>query len=228
MTILAKDHHLSQWWKNVPLIIHAVSVRDVFTFHRCSRIHIIYPNQNNSTERHPTLAQWSFCSNIVFIAHILSAMKVSSYCLYVSYYMPFKVVVWNILCNNTPLCCRVTCGCVIPWNYAGHWIGAKLYFWKSKIFYGTMWAILLIIAWASCQIRKIASVHAPGMPGTFSPPSQASNPDMHHGTCVTHVPWCMPGSQTSGFLWSQRWGKTSQVWDDILTPTIFWPRVKIS
>ena len=27
---------------------------------------------------------------------------------------------------------------------------------------------------------------------------------MHHGTCVTHVPWCMPGSLTSGFLWS-RW-----------------------
>ena len=21
-----------------------------------------------------------------------------------------------------------------------------------------------------------------------------SDPDMHHGTCVTHVPWCMPGS----------------------------------
>ena len=27
-----------------------------------------------------------------------------------------------------------------------------------------------IDAWASCQIRKIASAHAPGMPGTFSPP----------------------------------------------------------
>ena len=22
----------------------------------------------------------------------------------------------------------------------------------------------------------------------------ASDPDMHHGTCVTHVPWCMSGS----------------------------------
>ena len=26
----------------------------------------------------------------------------------------------------------------------------------------------------------------------------------HHGTCVTHVPWCIPGSLTSCFLWS-RW-----------------------
>ena len=25
---------------------------------------------------------------------------------------------------------------------------------------------------------------------------------MHHGTCVTHVPCCMPGSLTSGFFWS--------------------------
>ena len=25
-----------------------------------------------------------------------------------------------------------------------------------------------------------------------------SDPSMHHGTCVTHVPWCMPGSLTRG------------------------------
>ena len=28
--------------------------------------------------------------------------------------------------------------------------------------------------------------------------------------CVTHVPWCMPGSLTSGFLWSQWREKRSQ------------------
>ena len=32
-------------------------------------------------------------------------------------------------------------------------------------------------------------------------------PDMHHGTCVTHVSWFMPGSLTSGFLWNRWWGK---------------------
>ena len=31
---------------------------------------------------------------------------------------------------------------------------------------------------------------------------------MHYGTCVTHVPWCMPGSLTSGFLWNWRRGET--------------------
>ena len=50
--------------------------------------------------------------------------------------------------------------------------------------------------------------HAPGMPGKFSPPPRFSDPDMHHGTCVTHVPWCMSGTLTSSFLWSRPRGKT--------------------
>ena len=46
--------------------------------------------------------------------------------------------------------------------------------------------------------------HAPEMPGTFSPPPRVSDPDMHHGTWVTHVPWRMPGLLTTGFPWG-RW-----------------------
>ena len=57
---------------------------------------------------------------------------------------------------------------------------------------------------------KLQFAHAPGMPGTFSPPPRVSHPDMHHGTCVTHIPWCMPGSLTSGFLWSRWQGKCSR------------------
>ena len=38
-----------------------------------------------------------------------------------------------------------------------------------------------------------------GNGGNVFPAIGASYPDMHHGTCVTHVPWCMPGSLTSGF-----------------------------
>ena len=45
--------------------------------------------------------------------------------------------------------------------------------------------------YASYQIRKIAIAHALGMLGTFSPPPRISDPDMHHGTCVTRVPWWM-------------------------------------
>ena len=35
---------------------------------------------------------------------------------------------------------------------------------------------------------KLRVAHAPGMSGTFYPPLRVSDPDMHHGTCVTHVP----------------------------------------
>ena len=50
---------------------------------------------------------------------------------------------------------------------------------------------------------KVRVAQLPGMPGLFSPPPRVSEPDMHHaGTCVTHVPWCMPESLTSGFHWS--------------------------
>ena len=43
--------------------------------------------------------------------------------------------------------------------------------------------------------------HAPGMPGTFSrhrlqSKPLFSDPGMHHGTWVTHVPWCMSRSLT--------------------------------
>ena len=64
--------------------------------------------------------------------------------------------------------------------------------------------------WASYKIRKIAGCVGAGMPGTFSPPPRLSDTDMHHDTCVTHVPWCMPGSLTSVFLWSQWRGKRSR------------------
>ena len=74
--------------------------------------------------------------------------------------------------------------------------------------------------WASCQIRKIAGAHASGMLGTFSPSPQVNDPDLHHGTCVTHVPWCMPGSLTSGFLWHRRRGKTFPVFPAHAQPAI--------
>ena len=57
---------------------------------------------------------------------------------------------------------------------------------------------------------KLRVAHAPGLPGTVSPVSQVSDPEMHHGTCMTQVPWCMPGSLTSGFFGSRWRGKHSR------------------
>ena len=58
--------------------------------------------------------------------------------------------------------------------------------------------------WASYQIRKIAGCACAGNAGNVFPRRRlqrkplVSDPDMHHGTCVTHVPWCMSGSLTRG------------------------------
>ena len=59
-------------------------------------------------------------------------------------------------------------------------------------------------AWASYQIRKIAGCACAGNAGNvfscrrFLRKPLVSDPGMHHGTCVTHVPWCMSGSLTCG------------------------------
>ena len=49
---------------------------------------------------------------------------------------------------------------------------------------------------------QLRVAHAPGMLRNVFPCHRLqrkpliSNPGMHHGTCVTHVPWCMSGSLT--------------------------------
>ena len=58
--------------------------------------------------------------------------------------------------------------------------------------------------WASYQIRKIAVCACAGNAGNVFPRRRlhrkplVSDPGMHHGTCVTHVPWCMSASLTRG------------------------------
>ena len=55
--------------------------------------------------------------------------------------------------------------------------------------------------WASCQIRKTVGCACAGNAGRFSRRRLqrkllVSDLGMHHGTCSTHVPWCMPKSLT--------------------------------
>ena len=61
-----------------------------------------------------------------------------------------------------------------------------------------------VVPWASCQIRKNTGCACAGNAGNVFPRRRFqrkllySDPGMHHGTCVTHVPWCMSGSLTCG------------------------------
>ena len=57
---------------------------------------------------------------------------------------------------------------------------------------------------------KLRVAHAPGMSGTFSQPPRVSDPNMNRGTCLTHVPWCMPGALTGRFFGSRWRGKRSR------------------
>ena len=72
------------------------------------------------------------------------------------------------------------------------------------------WIVFLLYNGTLARCVKFRVAHAPGIPGTFSPPPRVSDPDMHHSTCATHVPWCMPGSLASGFPWSRWRGKRSR------------------
>ena len=58
--------------------------------------------------------------------------------------------------------------------------------------------------------KQLGVVHAPGIVGPFSPPARVSDPVIQHGTCVTHVPWCMPGSLINAFLLKSVVGKRSR------------------
>ena len=91
------------------------------------------------------------------------------------------------------------------WTFISHdWITTSPYSPK------TCRTGLMSTQWASYQLRKIAGCACAGNAGNVYPPPRISDPDMHHGTCVTHVPWCMPGSLTRGFYWSWWWGKRSR------------------
>ena len=85
----------------------------------------------------------------------------------------------------------------------GPWSGKKLD--MGIIFWLNMWLKFngtVLIMTAHRPLARYA--HAPGMPGSFFPRYRlqteplVTDPGMHQGTCVMHVPWCMSGSLTRG------------------------------
>ena len=84
--------------------------------------------------------------------------------------------------------------------FNGHLINTSMICSSISLFF--TWRVSNDQPWASYQIRKIAGCACAGNAGNVSPRRQfqrkplVSDPGMHHGTCVTHVPWCMSGSLT--------------------------------
>ena len=76
------------------------------------------------------------------------------------------------------------------WFYITNWISTFVEI--SLCFYGPL-----------TRYVKLPIAHAPGMPGTLprhwlQRKPQVSDSGMHHGTCLTHVSWCMSGLLTRG------------------------------
>ena len=72
-------------------------------------------------------------------------------------------------------------------KYDAQWAGEGCRSW---------WRACLVVYGPITRYVKLWVAHAPGMPGTNSPPSTSKEmlvggPSMHQGTCVMHVPWCM-------------------------------------
>ena len=82
----------------------------------------------------------------------------------------------------------------------------RIYLFDLHILYVIYWMhhALVSVPWASYQIRKIAGCACAGNAGNVFPRRRfqrkplVGDPGMHHGTCVTHVPWCMSGSLACG------------------------------
>ena len=127
-----------------------------------------------------------------------------------------QVMAW-CLTGNKPL---TQCWFIISWTLKTNFSESqrnvqKLKETHSKMF-SAKWHSMFQTAlcwfkhWHNGPLARYIKLCAAHVPGMFSPPPLVNDPVMYHCMCVTHVPWCMPGSLTSGFLWSRWPGKHSQ------------------
>ena len=71
---------------------------------------------------------------------------------------------WDLTARHTSAKCIETQS-----DWKNHWYMTIKKKWQRATA-GHVSADVPFNAWTSCQIRKITGAHAPGMPGTFSPP----------------------------------------------------------
>ena len=147
---------------------------------------------------------WKICRDLSFLK--FSPAVVINTCLYIIkilyYFDTNNVLLTDLSLIDFPLNYQVPgilCECPTSGSVGDRpatRANVSLLFWLDRFVSGVN------TLGASCQIRKIACCACTGNAGNVSPA-------MHHGTCVTHVPWCISGSLISGFLWSRWWGKRS-------------------
>ena len=117
----------------------------------------------------------------------------------------FEITFWHCFNQNTKLFVILSRGDELnSLSMAG---GTAVTATKRPVFNGPL-----------ARYVELRVVRGPGMPVKFAPPPRVSDPDIHHGTCVTHVSWCLPESLNSDFLWSSVAGKTFPVFRRMRNP----------
>ena len=151
-------------------------------------------------------SNWSMCMGIFL--HWMVLKTYMHICIYNDYICVYIIVLYCIPsyiiynCENSPL----TVSSETEWKK----ICDKHFDWGLRVGvdYNTIDTMihnmLLLLLRASYQIRRIAGCACAGNVGNVFPRRRlqkkplVSDPGMHHGTCVTHVPGCMSGSLTRG------------------------------
>ena len=102
----------------------------------------------------------------------------------------FYKYIWPYIWHKLPVCTNVAYICL---KYE-HFSPFTLTFMRVGGGVGVSFSAVLCVCRYFARCAKLRVAHLPGMLGTVSPRPRISDRDMHHSTCVTHVPWCMPGS----------------------------------
>ena len=129
-----------------------------------------------------------------------------------------KCCIWvygtRSLCHLQKVYC-IWVSYVGSWIWCRHWIAISQTVFKDPDFIirsmtfdvseqCNHFYLLQFLQWGSYQICKIAGCACAGNAANvfatrpLQMKSLISDPDMHHDTCVTHMPWCMSGSLTCG------------------------------
>ena len=112
-------------------------------------------------------------------------------------YLSFDLVFIGVCSWMVPMDVKLSSILVIAWHWEGNiWFFLSMITKFSDAYPKSCVTMGLLPDTQNCVWA------CAGNAGNVFPPPLVSDPDMHQGTCVTHAPWCMSGSLTSGFLWS--------------------------
>ena len=111
-----------------------------------------------------------------------------------------RISFWITFCWTFSWFCIVS----VNWFHFSQWKNQVLCYLSTRLF---------VHNGSLTRYAQVRVAHAPGMPGTFSSSPRVNDPDIHHGTCVIHMPWCMSRCTIRNFAYLVRgpWNSNEEV-----------------